>query len=128
MYCEIADLQKRHQNFQCQLANEDDLKLKSFIKEIVLRIVFYIRIEFRRSSVKKFLNSLPPNVKSIGRRKLRKPVLSKTILNFPLCRYSVQKDCEKRVFNVLFLYLRTESMRVSPFFPTAFTTSPEHHL
>ena len=35
---------KRHrgQNLECQLANEDDLQSKSVIKEIVLRIVFYI--------------------------------------------------------------------------------------
>ena len=56
---------KRHrgQNLQCQLANKDDLQSKSVMTEIVLRIVFfYIRIDYRRSSVMKFLNSLPPNV------------------------------------------------------------------
>ena len=55
---------KRHrgQNLQCQLANEDDLESKSVIIEIVLRIVFYIRIEYRPSSVMKIFNSLPPSV------------------------------------------------------------------
>ena len=49
----------RGKNFQCQLANEDDLQSKSVIIEIVLRIVFYIRIDYRHSFVMKFLNSLP---------------------------------------------------------------------
>ena len=57
-------LKKRHigQNLQCQLANGDDLQSKSVTKEIVLRFFFYIRIDYRRSSVMKFLNSLPLNV------------------------------------------------------------------
>ena len=65
MYCEITDLRKRDievKTWECQLANEDDLQSKS-TKEIVLRIVFfYIRIDYRHSSVMKSLNSLPPAV------------------------------------------------------------------
>ena len=51
VYCEITDLRKRHkgQNLQCQLANEDDLQLKSVIEEIVLRIVFCIEMDYRRN-------------------------------------------------------------------------------
>ena len=53
---------KRHkgQNLQCQLGNEDDLQSKSVIKKIVLRIVFYIKIDYHRSSVMTLLNSLTP--------------------------------------------------------------------
>ena len=38
----LISQKKRHrgQNVECQLAKEDDLQSKSFIKEIVLRIVF----------------------------------------------------------------------------------------
>ena len=55
---------KRHrgQNLQCQLANEDDLQPKSVIQEIILRIVFYKKIDYCPSSVMKFLNSLLFNV------------------------------------------------------------------
>ena len=44
VYYEITDLIRRlkGQNLLCQLANEYDLQSKSGIKEIVLRIVFYI--------------------------------------------------------------------------------------
>ena len=57
LYCEITDLRKRHkgQNLQCQLANEDDLQLKSVIEEIVLRIVFYIRIDYHRNDFKQIV-------------------------------------------------------------------------
>ena len=54
MYCEITDLRKRlkGQNLQWQLANEDDLQSKSVTKEIVLKIVFYIRTDYRRNNWK----------------------------------------------------------------------------
>ena len=44
VYYEITDLIRRlkGQNLLCQLDNEYDLQSKSVIKEIVLRIVFYI--------------------------------------------------------------------------------------
>ena len=56
LYC-VTDLRKRHegQNLQRQLANTDDLFSKSIIKEIVLRTVFYIRIDFRRNDFKQMV-------------------------------------------------------------------------
>ena len=57
MYREIKELRKRLkiQNLQCQLANEDDLQSKSVIKEIVLKIVFYIRIDYRHNDLKQIV-------------------------------------------------------------------------
>ena len=40
---------------QCQLSNKDDLQSKSVIKEIVLRINFYIRIDYRRNDFKQIV-------------------------------------------------------------------------
>ena len=40
------------------LANEDDLQSKSVIKEIVLRIVFYISIDYRHNESKQFVLSM----------------------------------------------------------------------
>ena len=38
----VTDLRKRHKGQNLQCPKEDDLLSKSVIKEIVLRIVFYI--------------------------------------------------------------------------------------
>ena len=38
-----------------QLANEDDLQSKSVIKEIVLGIDFYMRIDYRRNDFKQIV-------------------------------------------------------------------------
>jgi len=49
------------QNLQYQLTKEDELQLKSGIKEIVLKIVFFfIGIDYRHNSVMQFKNSLSP--------------------------------------------------------------------
>jgi len=55
----ISKKRHRGQKLQCQLANEDDLQLKSVIKEIVFKSVYYLRIDYRRSSVMNFFNSTP---------------------------------------------------------------------
>ena len=62
VYCEITDLQKRDIEVKTCSAKRKRPPIKKCHKKIVLRIDFYIKIDYRRSSVMKFLNSLPPTM------------------------------------------------------------------
>ena len=54
----IYQSQKRvhlDKELKCQLSNKDVLQSKSVMREIVLRIVFHIRIDYRRNDSKKIV-------------------------------------------------------------------------